>query len=372
MSRLAPEDGNPKTVVSFGPSVDAVKTAVTSKQGNGPVRDLGPIQSAASYAQRIQARHQAADSVKGKGSPLGGAPPLEKEKMEFLASKLMPQPSFESEKDTEAPPSSEPIRKVMEPPLVTGVGSAYRVNQEMARGNLDRPVSIKGARDMEEEAKVPSTRRSLSTETLAGLEALNQAQKEASTPPTPKEALKQDSMEKDLEDATEKMVAPRPEFDFVGMANAQRHLVSAERRKRIEDSLEPMDIADMIVKSEIQQRVTIIPGKLSYTYRTYNQHENLFCLRFVYDYPGSVAYAEELLNTCKLVCSLVALNGAMLPDHRKGVGTDKEEVDKDLFNKKMFHVARFPVQMLADLSINGIWFSERATRLFSLENLKNG
>jgi hypothetical protein len=162
------------------------------------------------------------------------------------------------------------------------------------------------------------------------------------------------------------------DFDFDAINETQKMLMSPDRRKLIEGRLSPLDIEDMIVKREIQQTVVVIPGKLSYTFRTFNQSESLFCLRYVYDFPGSMIFANELLNTCKMVCSLVAVNGAMLPDHRKGLGSDKEEVDRELFEKKKHHVAGLPVQLIGDLSVNAIWFNDRVTKLFSLDNLKNG
>jgi len=128
----------------------------------------------------------------------------------------------------------------------------------------------------------------------------------------------------------------------------------------------------MITKREIQQVIPVVPGKLTYTLRTFNQHEHLFCLQYVYENPGSQAHANELLNTCKMVCALTAINGAPLPDHRAEVGTSKEKVEQAKFEKKLFHVASFPTQMMADLSLQAIWFNRRVNELFSLDNLKNG
>jgi hypothetical protein len=377
MSRLDPKEDDVKTVTSMGPSPTEIRKTILNKSQD-PV-DLGPITTAASYADRVQARRMSADSLKGKGKPLGGAPPLELEKMKALATSMMPQPQFavEPPPDThqQLPQSNGSIPEAR--PAMGGVGSGYYINQEMAKGKVDHPVSLKGAQQMEEESKqqAPMARKPLSSETL---QALQMAKASVEVPPpevneAPLNPLKTDSTSAELEQAAEKMLNPRPElFDFDSISAARTSLTSKARRKKIEDGLESMDIADMIVRREIQQTVPIVAAKLNYTFRTFNQHENLFSLRYVYDFPGSVGYVEELLNTCKLVCSLVAINGALLPDHRKGVGTDKEEVDKELFAKKMFHVANLPVQLIADVSVNAIWFNERVTKLFSLENLKNG
>jgi hypothetical protein len=144
--------------------------------------------------------------------------------------------------------------------------------------------------------------------------------------------------------------------------------MSEERKKSIESRLDPLDISEMISKREVQQDIPIIPGKLHLTLRTYSQKEYLFCLRYVYEFPGSAAYVEELLNTAKMVCSVEAINGAHLPGH---LGKDGE-VDQDLFTKKFHHVTLFPVNMLADFSVQCMWFGDRVNELFGLDNLKNG
>ena len=211
------------------------------------------------------------------------------------------------------------------------------------------------------------TRTPLSDETIKALEKVKEMQEQA--PPAEKEVVEDD--DEDLKDAESRMVTP-PMVDFEGLADAQRLLNSKARREAIEKNLQPLDIADMIVKREIRQTVTIIPGKLNYTFRTYNQSENLFCLRYVYDHQGSAAYAEELLNTCKLVCSLVAVNSAVIPEHRENIGANNEEVSLTRFEKKLFEVTHFPVELLADMSLNAIWFNGRVNKLFSIDNLKNG
>jgi hypothetical protein len=249
----------------------------------------------------------------------------------------------------------------------------------MARGEVDRPVSLKGAKEMAEEAKAAAApvRKPLSQ---GSIEALEQVKKATETgqgvdpdAPTVADPMSDGQTTEELDKADGKVVKERDnDFDFDAINETQKMLMSPDRRKLIEGRLSPLDIEDMIVKREIQQTVVVIPGKLSYTFRTFNQSESLFCLRYVYDFPGSMIFANELLNTCKMVCSLVAVNGAMLPDHRKGLGSDKEEVDRELFEKKKHHVAGLPVQLIGDLSVNAIWFNDRVTKLFSLDNLKNG
>jgi hypothetical protein len=322
--------------------------------------EQGPIVTAASYSDRIKARQKATASLKGKGKPLGGAPPIPTEKTQAMAASMAPRPNFGPDPE-EAPQDPQEFRVPHEPPpSIGGVGSAFAVNQKMARGELDRPVSLREAKNMPKEKKPAPTK--LSSESI---EALEKAQAEVEEEQAQKP---EDTTEADLEEAEEEMFKRDTPFDYEGIQQQQRQLMSKERKKDIEGRLSGLDIADMIVKREIVQDIPVVPGKLIYTLRTFNQHEHLFCLQYVYENPGSMTYAEEFLNTCKLVCSLSAINGAHLPPH-----LDKDgEVDKELFKKKMFHVASFPVHVIADLSVQAIWFNQRVNELFSVRNLKNG
>ena len=370
MSRLDPNgadfDPSKKTTVSLGPSAGEIQ----GKNVEEAAMPEGPIKTAASYGERARQRQAATSAIKRGGKPLGGAPPIPPEKMRQIADGLSPRPRFGDEEEDEMP--SIP-RTPQEPPAqdFKGVGAAYHVNQEMARGNIDRPVSMKEAKTMAEEARKAPARKPLSQETVSALEkAKAQVEEKPPAPNMPEE----DDIEEGLTAAEKEMIEEDTgiDMDFAGIEEARLVLLSPKRRKAIEDRLEPMDITDMITKREIHQQVTVLPGKLNYTFRTFNQHEHLFCLQYVFDQRGSQVYAEELLNTCKLVCALVAINGAQLPEHRKEVGTSKEHIDKDAFEKKMFHVSSFPTQMIGDMSVNAIWFSERVNKLFSLDEIKNG
>lgn len=315
MSRLAQKSsGSGRGEVSFTPSAEEIYTA-------------------AGYSERIKEKKSQMDAVKNAGAPVGWAPPLDPEKMKRISEMgSIPSPSFED------PPQER-----------TTSGSSYFHKEP----EVETPKKEAGK---------------LSAETIKALEAVKAANKEEGAGMNPSfEDPTEEEMERVAEEATSV-----PEFDFASISSHREFLVSKKRREAIEKTLAPLDLADMVTRREIQQTVEIVQSKLNYTFRTFNQHEHLFCLRYIYEFPGSALYVNELLNTCKLVCSLVAINGALLPEHRKDVGTSREQVDKDLFLKKMFHVASFPTQMIADMSVQAVWFDERVSKLFSLENLKNG
>lgn len=340
------------------------------------------VKTAPSLADRTRQARAATDAIKGKGKPLGGAPPIDPEHMAALTQ--LPQPDFghvdPEDPDAYQPPEREPVtgdRPPVQPPL-GGVGSAYPVNQALARGDTDGPVSLADAKkqDFGPAAQVAQQRdppKTLSSESVKGLSQMKQVlEGNAAAAPGGEEAPPPDETQQELDDADKKIVDGIPPIDFDALTGLRNRMMSPERKKLIEDQLEPLDIGQMISEREVRQVITVIPKKLEIELRTFNQHESLFCMQYVYDFPGSAVYIEELLNTCKLVCSLVAVNRSKLPEHRIHVGKREEEVSREAFSTKLFHVASLPVQLIADLSIQSIWFSDRVNDLFSLDHLKNG
>jgi len=330
------------------PTPEEVQKRMAEKQG---------VRSAASYSERALKKQQQTEALKGRGTPLGGAPPLDPKKM---AASAMPKPSF-------APKEERSKVEVKEPPgggVPQGIGAAYEVNRAMARGEIDKPVTMGEAKKMEE------ARKTLSPESVEALKMVEVEGAEEESEDKSGISVSEPNTKKRLEES-ERDLVDIP-FEFGAVSDARATMLSDKRRKTIEARLDSLQIEDMIVNKEIVQTIPIVPDKLSVSLRTFNQREHLFCLRYVYKSGGSQLFVEELLNTCKLVCALFAVNGALLPEHRIKVGERGEEVDEDKFEDKMYHLASFPVQMLADFSVQMIWFNDRVNRLLSLDNLKNG
>lgn len=315
-----------------------------------PVKFTAPIdQVRDSYADRVRAAKAKTNALKGKGKPLGGAPPIPEGKLGKLT---MQQPVFD---DDDEPPKTAGAQ-----PPMTGVGASYGVNQRMAAGEFDGPVSM---------AEAKKQKRRMSQQTEEALKAMDQTVKEATgESDAPKPDLSEPEVEDDKDelDRADKELQ-RSAVDLDGIVHARNSLLREERRKVIENRLEPLDLADMITKREIQQNVPVVPGRMEFLFRTLSHEENIFCLRYVYEFPGSEAYVNELLNTAKLVCSIVAINEAMLHNHMKG-----KEVDRDEFQAKWDQVVSFPVQLVGDMSVQLIWFNNRVNKLFDIDNLKNG
>lgn len=344
----------------------------------GPITDHG----ARSYALRAQDRlatRKNAAALKKKAAPLGHVESPSHEKMEAIAGLSMVQPTF----DATQPPAIElnnekpvVVTPPSPPPALKGVGSAYPVNQALVQGKTNGPISLREGNKM--------VQQGFSKETVQALEMASQniknaaatAPKEPSAPkesPAPEKEPPSVAKETKSElDDVEQDLGPLNQLDFNALGQARSPLMGQKRREEIEKRLKPLDIGDMIMKRELTQVIPIIPDKFEITLRTFNQRENLWILRYIYDFPGSALYIQELINTCRLVCGLVAINGAYLPDHRKDPGQSTETIIKEDFEKKFFHVASFPVQLVADFSVQSIWFQERVDKLFTVDALKNG
>jgi len=335
---------------------------------NQPITDP----SARSYAERIQERatsKKAASSLKGKSPPLGHVESPPSEKMEAIAGLSgMPRPNF-----MEPPPPDEPVKAPPagppQAPGIKGVGSAYPVNQAMAKGKFDRPVTLKEGNKMAQQGV-------LSEETVKALEMANETLKRQPEKSAPEPEKAPSSVAKttkeELDEAEQVLPTPAGQLDFAALGDIRSGLMSQARRDAIEKRLKPLDIGDMITKRELSQTVPVVPDKLEITFRTFTQRENIWILKYVFDFPGSSLYVQELINTCRLVCGLVAVNGAYLPDHRKDVGMPGETITKEDFEKKFFQVVSFPVQLVADMSVQSLWFQDRVDKLFTMETLKNG
>jgi hypothetical protein len=68
-----------------------------------------------------------------------------------------------------------------------------------------------------------------------------------------------------------------------------------------------------------------------------------------------------------LTCGLYALNGTPLPPHQ-----DKEGyIDEALFEKKQKVILKYPWNLLADLSVNYVWFLRRVEKALVVDDIKD-
>jgi len=158
-------------------------------------------------------------------------------------------------------------------------------------------------------------------------------------------------------------------FDFGGRNEAERVLNNRKRSAEIEGRCAPMSLDDLILKDEVQQNVPIVPGRFEVLYRSMTPDESLFIKRYVAKDQGqSDQYLMERFSLCQIACSVLAINGRPLPDHRNTEGV----IEEKLFESKLKAVMKKSAYVLADIGINYAWFDIRVRRLLNSGDLGNG
>lgn len=237
--------------------------------------------------------------------------------------------------------------------FVPGVGSAYAINQPPVRQEQPAP-------DASSPGKFVNPPRpegaGLRPATVEGLQAVARANTE--TPDPANADLKQDFDEIDEMDA---------EFDTDEFGNRVRSLLrNRARREAIEKRCEPMSFDSLLLHNEVRQMVPIIPRKFEPTYRSVGGHEDLYIKRRMSTVKGSPQFIMDMFAILGLTAGLFALNGKPLISH-----LDKDgEVDDNAFEAKYKHVLRMSWHLLADLSVNHIWFGRRVEKLFVVDEIK--
>jgi hypothetical protein len=141
------------------------------------------------------------------------------------------------------------------------------------------------------------------------------------------------------------------------------------RKKWIESRLKKMQVEDLIMYGEVHQEVDVLPGKLRITYRTTSGEEDLAVKKLMYSTEsGSTRYIVDKFSLMNLTAGLYAVNDQVYPTHLTGDG----DFDEEMFNVKYKKVLRMPMQLLADLVCNYIWFDSRVRNLLVPEELGNG
>lgn len=153
-----------------------------------------------------------------------------------------------------------------------------------------------------------------------------------------------------------------------------------EIRKRIEDRCNDMSVDDLLGAGEVRQVVPIRKEGFTVEFRSYSAGEETF-LKEMLGAAGrkaginrqslttySVQFIDSMYQIYNLALSLVKFNGRLLPDHLD----DKGEVDMDKFEAKVKFVKSLSQFVAGFLMTNCQWFMERAQKLVTEENIKNG
>lgn len=179
--------------------------------------------------------------------------------------------------------------------------------------------------------------------------------------------------EKKLEEDA-KLASLFEQFDFADSRNqVERILDNRKRKEQIEGRCSPMDLEDLLMKDEVQQTVPIIPEKFEARFRSITPVESLYIkLLMSKETIQTDQYLGEKYNLLLLTCSLVAINGVPLPEHRRFKQDGTFEVDEKLFQEKLGYVMRKSGYVIADLGVNYMWFDIRVRKLLNPDDLKNG
>jgi hypothetical protein len=342
------DKGKTPGTVQFGKSSDAIirdrKTAMDRAKADGgrPVGGVPPV-----HIPRLDAQH-----IDG-----GGTMDRQAEVLTDPTSPLSPaySPELAMQKKGQSLSKSHvplPEEAKQDPRFRPGVGSGIAGNQpQMMEGGAYKPP--------------------LSEETLKTLENFGERAEAAQRAEL--EKLKED--EKKDPAAVEKQIT-KASSDFaddfralIGEDDTYDILKDPERRKKIEARLEPLDIAELIIQGELRQTIPIVPDKFEVEFRSPSIDEDLSIKRLMFEEKGGERYILDKYVLMNLTLGIVAINGQPLPTH---LGNDGR-FDEVKFYKKFDRVKKLPLQIVADLGIQYLWFDIRVRRLLTnhTEPLKN-
>lgn len=174
-------------------------------------------------------------------------------------------------------------------------------------------------------------------------------------------------IDEDLKRAQEEIDEIDESYETDELGNKVRNLLANRaRRESIEKRCDTMSIEDLILQGEVRQKVPIVPGKLEPVYRSVGGNEDLFVKRRMSSIRGSDQFVMDQFSIFNLTSGLYSLNGRPLLSH-----LDKDgEVDDKAFDAKCKVVSRMPLALLADLSVNYVWFGRRLQKLFVVDQIK--
>jgi len=148
--------------------------------------------------------------------------------------------------------------------------------------------------------------------------------------------------------------------------------LNRKRRKAIEDRCAEMSITDLLVNGYVEQSVPIVPDKFVVTFRSISGKEDLLVKSLMAKEVTSAnqmsaSYMLGKLSMLNLSCSIMKINGRSLVDIKGADG----KPDEKLLQQKFEQIAGYPIDILADLSANYSWFTERVKSLSVADNIIN-
>lgn len=354
-------------------------------QGKKPVQFNKPPHEVLRDRRQLEAKEKMS-RLKQPRQPHGGAPPVKvpplsaeplksggtmAQQADVLRDPTSPlSPAYSPElamMDKKDEPSAKPggpfslvdEEAMRQPGFRPGIGSMYQGNQPALAAQKQQQQDYKP--QLSEE-----TRQTM--QTLAEFQAV--AERRQTMPdgkPEEKEGgAKMEELSEELEEDSAMFRELREVLDDPTQWNL---LNNPKRRKTLEGRLSPMDITDVILHGEVRQTIPIVPDKLNVTYRSVSGDEDLAVKQMMFGESGGDRYLMDKYTIMQLTLALVSINGEELPSHLN----DKKKFDETRFLSKFEKVTRFPVQLIADLGIQYLWFDERVRKLFlgGTDELKN-
>lgn len=268
-----------------------------------------------------------------------------------------------------------------DPTFIDGMGSQYAISQpELARkyGVIRNGQFIPPQQLVRQPQHFPGAPpQGLSQQTVEGLKALDKVQ-EAARAQTLEEQDKaaEKSSYDNVGSAADIGAPPLPAMSEMELDQVRNKLVidllqNDEQRKIIEERLPPLDLSQLIMEGKVRQTVPIQPGIFEPTFQSLSAEEDLALKRLIISDANNLQvndrYYLDKFSYMSVACGTYAINRAPLINHMvNGV------FDDEAFWKKFTQVSRLPIQMLASLGTNFLWFDMRVRKLFVAERLKNG
>lgn len=284
-----------------------------------------------------------------------------------------------------------------DPNFRNGHGSMFAANQpEMAYkyGVVRKGQHIPPQQLRQKVTGTPEQKGQLRPETMAGLQALQDANKagvqqaevmqksvDAQAELAAQQGLAGQSADtaggtgpKMTDEERKEILEQLDDFDFHKLKNAvMRDLLNNdEQREIIEGRLKPLDVVQLIQDGRVTQIVPVRPGVFEPEFQSYNGDEDLAIKRLITKEARSIEasdrYFMDKYSLMALTVAIRSINKYPLPDCYDADGNFSDE----LFWQKYSMVARFDMHLLSSLAVNWFWFDVRVRKLFVAEKLGNG
>lgn len=179
-----------------------------------------------------------------------------------------------------------------------------------------------------------------------------------------KESIKPEELKEEEEDDS---------FWYDERGNKIRNLHNnRKRRKAIEARCLEMDIMELITNGVVEQTVPIAPPKFVVTFKSLSGKENLLIQSIIAKETSNTDkiskwYITHKIGMLQLATSIVRINNKAYPTIKGVDGKPSEE----LLLKKFELISELPIDIIMDLDVNYIWFTERVKSLSVVDNIIN-